>query len=138
MRRRWLLGLQLLVAAALLVSCSGGTEEAKQGVSSFRARVAHGSFVEIYRTASPEFRQAVPEEQFQRLMTGLERKLGTWQSAKEPIWNVTRSTGGHFVGLTYESQFSRGPATEQFSWRIDRGAPVLVGYHVKSSLLVME
>jgi hypothetical protein len=138
MRRRWLLGLQLLAAAAFLVSCSGGTDEAKQGVSGFRARVAQGSFTEIYRTASPEFRQAVPEEQFQRFMTGLERKLGTWQSAKEPIWNVTRSTGGHFVGLTYESQFSKGPVTEQFSWRIEHGAPVLVGYNVKSSLLVME
>jgi hypothetical protein len=138
MRRPWLLGLQLLAAAALLASCSGGTDEAKQGVSGFRARVAQGSYAEIYRTASPEFRQAVTEEQFQRFMSGLERKLGTWQAAKDPIWHVARGTGGHFVGLTYESQFSKGPVTEQFSWRIEHGAPVLVGYNVKSSLLVMD
>ncbi len=138
MRRRWLLGLQLLAAAALLVSCGGGTDAAKQGVSGFRAQVAEKSFAEIYQTASPEFRQAASEEQFQRFMAGLERKLGTWQSANEPIWHVTRGTGGHFVGLTYESQFSKGPVTEQFSWRIEHGAPVLVGYNVKSSLLVMD
>ncbi len=137
MRQRWLLGLQAVLAASLLVSCTG-TDAAKQGVSGFRDRAAQRSFAEIYRTASPEFRQAVSEEQFQRFMIGLERKLGTWQSAKDPIWHVTRGTGGHFVGLTYESEFSKGPATEQFTWRIENGTPVLVGYNVKSSLIVME
>ncbi|HKW90830.1 MAG TPA: DUF4019 domain-containing protein [Methylomirabilota bacterium] len=138
MRQRWLLGLELALAAFVLVSCSGGTDAAKQGVTAFRDRVTHRSFAEIYRTATPEFRQAVTEEQFQRLMAGLQRKLGTWQSSKEPVWHVTRSTGGHFVSLTYESEFSKGPATEQFTWRIEQGAPVLLGYNVRSSLLVMD
>ena len=138
MRPRWLLGLQLVAVALLLVSCTVGTDEAKNGVSEFRARVAHGSLTEIYGAASPEFRQSATEEQFHRFMAGLERKLGTWQSAQEPAWNVMRGTSGHFVTLTYESQFSKGPAIEQFAWRIERGTPVLVGYNVRSSLLVMD
>lgn len=138
MRHRWLPGLQIVMALPLLVACSGGTEEAKQGVSGFRARVASASLAEIYGTASPEFRKAATEEQFQRFMAGLERKLGPWNSSGEPVWNVMRSTGGHFVTLTYESQFSKGTATEQFTWRIDHGAPALVGYNVRSNLLVME
>src|SRR5262245_26422746 len=137
MRQRWLLGLPLVLAASLLVSCSG-TDAAKQGVTTFRDRVGQRSFAEIYRTASPEFRQAVTEEQFQRFMAGLERKLGAWQSSKDPIWHMKRGTGGHFVGLTYESEFSKGPATERFTWRIENGAPVLLGYNVQSALLVME
>ncbi len=137
MRQRWLLGL-LLALAFVLVSCGGGTDAAKQGVTAFRDRVTHRSFAEIYRTASPEFRQAVTEEQFQRLMAGLERRLGAWQLSKEPVWHVTRSPGEHFVSLTYESQFSKGPATERFTWRIENGAPVLLGYNVQSALLVME
>jgi len=138
MRQRWLLGLLLALAAFVLVSCGGGTDAAKQGVTAFRDRVTHRSFAEIYRTASPEFRQAVTKEQFQRLMGGLERRLGAWQSSNEPVWHVMRSTGGHFVSLTYESQFSKGPATERFTWRIENGAPVLLGYNVQSALLVME
>ena len=138
MRQRWLLSLELALAALVLVACGGGTDVAKQGVTAFRDRVTHRSFTEIYRTASPEFRQAVTEEQFQRLMAGLERKLGVWQSSKEPVWHVMRGTGGHFVRLTYESEFSKGPATERFAWRIENGAPVLLGYNVQSALLVME
>jgi len=138
MRPRWLLGLQLVLAAVVLVSCGVGTDAAKQGVTAFRDRVTHRSYAEIYRSATPEFRQAVTEEQFQRLMVGLERKLGVWQSSKVPVWHVARGTGGHFVSLTYESEFSKGPATERFTWRIEHGAPVLLGYNVQSALLVME
>ena len=96
------------------------------------------AFGEIYRTAAPEFRQAATQDQFLRLMEGLERKLGAWQSASEPVWNVQRGTGGHLVVLTYRSQFARGPANEQFSWRVEQGAPLLLGYHVNSALLVTE
>jgi Protein of unknown function (DUF4019) len=137
MRRRWLLGLLLILVVTLSASC-GGTDAAKQGVSDFRARVARGSFAGIYRAASPEFRQAVTEERFQRFMTGLERKLGPWQSAQEPVWKVTRGTGGHFVHLTYQSQFAKGPCLEQFAWRIDHGAAMLVRYDVNSTLLVSD
>jgi hypothetical protein len=31
-----------------------------------------------------------------------------------------------------------GAATEQFAFRIQNGAPVLIGYHVNSPLLVMQ
>ena len=88
--------------------------------------------------AGTEFRQTATEEQFLRFMTALERKLGSWQSAREPVWNVTRGTTGHFVNLTYQSQFAKGAASEQFTWRIENGGPVLLGYYVNSALLVTE
>ncbi len=130
--------LVLATTALLLTSCSTGTEEGKRGVAEFRARVSQRAFGEIYRTAAPEFRQAATQDQFLRLMEGLERKLGAWQSASEPVWNVQRGTGGHLVVLTYRSQFARGPENEQFSWRVEQGAPLLLGYHVNSALLVTE
>ena len=49
------------------------------------------------------------------------------------------SIGLAFGGLTPAiSQFARGPANEQFSWRVEQGAPLLLGYHVNSALLVTE
>ena len=137
MNGRWSLGLLLILVATLLVSC-GGTDAAKQGVSDFRARTARGSYVEIYRSAAPEFQQAGSEERFARFMAGLDRKLGPWQSAPEPAWKVTRGTGGHFVHLTYQSRFAKGPCIEHFTWRIDHGAPRLVRYDVNSTLLVSD
>jgi hypothetical protein len=71
-------------------------------------------------------------------MATLDTRLGAWRSAEEPAWNVMRGTGGHFVRLTYQSQFARGGASEQFLWRIERGGPVLLGYHVNSPLLAAQ
>jgi hypothetical protein len=126
------------IASALLVAGCGGTDDAKRGVAEFRSRAAEKSYAEIYRTAGPELRQGTTEEQFERFMTALDRKLGAWQSADEPVWNVTRGTGGHLVRLTYQSQFANGPASEHFVWRIESGGPTLLGYQINSTLLVTQ
>ena len=127
----------LLVLPLLLASC-GGTADAKRGVANFRARAAQTSFSEIYWRAAPEFRQSATEEQFLRVMTALDRKLGPWASAGEPGWTVTRGTAGQVVNLTYQSQFAKGAVSEQFTWRIEDGEPVLLGYHANSPLLIKE
>jgi hypothetical protein len=127
-----------IIASSVLLAGCGGTDQAKRGVAEFRSRAAQKSYSEIYRTAGAELRQGTSEERFQRFMSALERKLGPWQSADEPVWNVTRGTGGHLVRLTYQSQFANGPASEQFLWRIESGGPALLGYHVNSALLVTQ
>ena len=127
-----------VIASALIVAGCGGTDEAKRGVVEFRSRAAQRSYGEIYRTAGTELRQAATEEQFERLMATVDRRLGAWQSAEEPAWNVTRGTGGHLVRLTYQSQFAKGAASEYFVWRIERDGPVLLGYHVNSPLLIAQ
>jgi len=137
MRKRFGAWVWVIASAALIAGC-GGTDEAKHGVADFRSRVAERSYADIYRMAAPELRQATTEEQFERFMSALDRKLGAWQSAEEPAWNVTRGTGGHLVRLTYQSQFAKGPASEQFVWRIERTGPTLLGYHVNSTLLVTQ
>jgi hypothetical protein len=138
MNRGALSRIGLFALALSLTACTMGTDEAKQGVAEFRVRVASRSFAEIYRASAPEFRQAATEEQFVRFMTALDRKLGPWQSAGDPGWNVMRTTAGHSVRLSYDSRFTRGAAAEHFAWRIEGGRPVLVGYQVSSPLLVSD
>ncbi len=130
-------GVWLLALPLLLASCAG-TDDAKRGVANFRVRAAQTSFSEIYWRAAPEFRQSATEEQFLRVMTALDRKLGSWTSAGEPGWKVTRGTAGQVVNLTYQSQFAKGVVSEQFMWRIEDGEPVLLAYHVDSPLLIAE
>ena len=132
-RFSWCVGLGTF---ALIAAGCGGTDAAKSGVIDFRARVAQHAYAEIYRTAGTELRQTATEQQFEEFMSALDRKLGAWQSANEPAWNVTRGMAGQLVQLTYQSQFTHGPASEQFLWRIERGGPMLLGYHVNSPLLV--
>jgi hypothetical protein len=127
----------LLVLPFLLASC-GESDDAIRGVANFRARAAQTSFSEIYWRAAPEFRQSATEEQFLRVMTALDRKLGPWTSAGVPGWNVTRGPAGQVVNLTYQSQFAKGAVSEQFTWRIEDGEPVLLGYQAKSPLLITE
>jgi hypothetical protein len=123
-----------IVIVLMITSCSGGTEEAKHGTEEFRALVARHAYGAIYAAATPEFRGSISEDAFVRLMASLEQKLGTWKSAAEPQWNVSHGTSGHFVNLTYDSQFANGPAVEQFSWYIDNETAFLAGYHVDSPL----
>lgn len=134
----FLLKVRWLGIAVLLISCTGGTDQAKLAVSEFRVKVSQASFGEIYRRGGAEFQRALTEEQFVRLMSALDRKLGSWHSASDPAWNVTRGTAGHLVNLTYQSQFTKGAATEQFLWRIENQRAVLLGYNVNSPLLITE
>jgi hypothetical protein len=127
-----------VIVSALVVAGCGGTDAAKRGVEEFRSRAAQRSYAEIYRAGAAELRQGTTEEQFARFMTAVDRKLGAWQSAEEPAWNVMRGTAGHLVRLTYQSQFERGGANEQFLWRVDHGEAILLGYHVNSPLLAAQ
>ena len=136
MRQAWL---PLLASSLLLVSCSEGVDEAKQGVTDFRAAVSNKSYADIFRNADAEMRQSGTEAGFVEFMTALDTKLGPWKSADDPVWNVFTSTNaGRKVFLTYKSQFANGPGTENFTWRIDNGKAVLLGYHVDSPLWVTK
>jgi hypothetical protein len=127
-----------VIVSALVVAGCGGTDAAKRGVEEFRSRAAQRSYAEIYRAGGAELRQGTTEEQFERFMTAVDRTLGAWQSAEEPAWNVMRATTGQLVRLTYQSQFERGGANEQFLWRIEQGEAILIGYHVNSPLLAAQ
>ena len=126
------------IAVVSVVGCSTGRDEAKRGVAEFRARVSQHAYSDVYANADAGLREAVTQEKFVELMAAIERKLGTWQSAADPVWNFTRGTNGHFVKLTYQSQFTRGPVVEEFVWRIQNTQSTLLAYHVNSPLLVSD
>ena len=126
-----------ILCLLVLVACSGSAD-AQRAVAEFRARAAQKLYGEIYGSAAQEFRDATSEEQFMQFMAGLDRKLGSWQSAPDPQWLDRRGPAGHIVTLTYDSTFERGPAVEQFTWRIEDSEAVLLGYNVNSALFVTQ
>jgi hypothetical protein len=132
MRKPFLIAVLLLAAG-----CSAGEDKAaaEQAVARFHEHVDAGRFDAIYDAAAPELRQASSRRDLVALLDAVHRKLGTVQSAKLGGWHVNYGTGGHVVQLIYTTQYSAGPATEQFLYSAGT-SPKLLGYNINSTTLV--
>lgn len=127
------------LALGLLIGCGGKSREAAQAATEkFRLRVLRGAYGEIYAQAAPEFRAAASEEQFEKLMKAIDRRLGRFESAATPAWRVNIGTGGKTVFLGYKSLFEKGNASEEFVWRPDEPEPKLAAYNIQSPLLMPD
>lgn len=126
-----------LGAALSLAACSAGanTKAAEEGVVSFHKTMDAGQHATIYDASSTDMKSAISRDDFIKLLNGLHSKLGAFKSGKTINWNVNVGTGGTYVTLNRETQFERGPGTEEFIFRIEDGRAVLAGYHVNSMLL---
>jgi len=132
------LGIAVLALSVLAEGCTKSRETAEAGTQTFRRRAANSEFTSIYRAAAPEFQQSTTEAAFAKLMEGIGRRLGAWQSSKPPAWKVFSGTGGRTVTFGYASQFEKGPANEEFIWRIQGDRAILVGYHINSPLFLAD
>ncbi len=127
-----------MFSASLLAARSGTASVtlSEQGANRFHTEMNAGHFEQLYDVAAPDMKSATKREDFIAFLAGAHKKLGTFKSGKQVGWNDNHTIGGHFVTLQYESQFERGPAQEQFIFRINNDQPILVGYHINSNLFV--
>jgi hypothetical protein len=132
MKRSACLGIAVVALSLLGHGCGKSRETAETGTQTFRKRAARGEFASIYGEAAPEFKKSATDVQFAKLMEGIGRKLGAWQSSNTPAWRVFSGTGGRTVTLRYASQFQNGGANEEFIWRIQGDRAILVAYHINS------
>jgi hypothetical protein len=138
MKRSIWLGVAVVGLSILANGCGKSRETAEAGTRAFRNYAAKCEFVSIYREAAPEFQKSATEADFMKLMEGVGRKLGAWQSSKPPAWRVFAGTGGRTVTFAYASQFEKGSANEEFIWRIEGDRAILVGYHINSPLFLAD
>ena len=132
------LHVQLIALSMLLGSCSptADTNAAEQGVRAFHQAMDSGQYAEIYDQSDSQMKQATPRDRFIKLLTVFHSKLGSFQNGKTVGWNDNATPSGRFVTLNRDAQFARGPATEQFIFRVSGDRAVLVGYHLNSDLLI--
>jgi hypothetical protein len=130
--------LAVIVGALLLSACnaSADTDAAEKGVSSFHRAMDSGQYAAIYDASDSDMKSSISKGEFVKFLTGLHGKLGAFKNGKTTGWNDNVATGGHYVTLTREAKFDRGPGNEQFLFRIDNGTAVLAGYRVNSNVLV--
>lgn len=128
----------LLAAASTLVSCNmvADAKTAEGGVTSFHQALDGGQYGQIYDGSDQAFKSVTTRKDFINLLTLLHNKLGSFKSGSTTGLNDNVNGGGHFLTLQENSKFEKGPAVENFVFRLNRGRTSLVGYHVSSSLLI--
>ena len=134
------LGAAMSMAVVLTTGC--GTTELRQKaeatVIEFHQRLNEARFVEIYSNATAAFQASGPQADFEAILGGVRRKLGTFKNAQLRQWRVTKATNGTFVELQYESQFDEDIALEAFTFLILNDEAVLQGYNINSITLVTK
>ncbi len=120
----------------LLTSCSSAEDiaAAERGAVRFRELMFAGQFSQIHAEATDEFRKEVTEPNLSKFLTAVVNKLGPVRSG----WRINFRTSGTFVRLGFKTEFERGSGTEQFIFRIRRGAAALVRYDINSPALVIN
>lgn len=130
----------LTVVALLLGSCSFGKhkETAEKAVAKFHQQFNAGQYREIYTQCGEGFRQATSEADAIALFEAVHRKLGSVVGTKQLGWNVNTTPGGTFVRIGYETTFSEGKGQEDFTFQMNGGQALIVGYNVNSPLLITK
>lgn len=128
----------LLAAISMLASCNmvADAKTAEAGVSSFHQELNGGQYGQIYDGSDQEFKSVTSRADFIKLLIALHNKLGSFKSSSTTNLNDNVNGGGHFLTLQQNSKFEKGPAVENFVFRLDSGRTSLVGYHVTSNLLI--
>jgi hypothetical protein len=129
-----------MLAACILCGCStqADLKSAQAYIQTFHQRLNAGDDAGIYASAAEELKRTTTEPQFTAFLAAIHRKLGTAGPSSVTATNVTLATGGAFIALGATTQFARDQATENFTFKVENGAPKLVGYHINSNALVLN
>lgn len=128
------------LGALALAGCSFGADvpAAEKAITAFHAQLDAAQFGAIYAGAAKEMKSSTTEAQLTAFLAAVHRKLGVLKSGKSVGWNENLNPDGHFVTINYQAVYERGPATENFVYRIDNGKAALVGYHINSDTLILN
>ncbi len=128
-----------LVLTVALQGCSSKSRQISEvATQEFRDRYARSEFDQIYAAGATDFWTKTTHDDFVKLMRGVTRKLGTFRSTRVAGWRVMTGTSGTMVTLGYQTVFEKGPAEEQFIWRVEGNSAKLAGYHINSNAFLAE
>lgn len=129
-----------MLGALALAGCSLGADVpvAEKAITAFHAQLDAAQFGPIYIQSADEMKKATTQAHLTDFLAAVHRKLGLFRSGKSIGWNDNVNTGGHYITINYQATYQRGPAAENFVYRIDDGKATLVGYHVNSDALIIN
>ena len=111
---------------------------AEGGVTRFHAQLDAEQYHEIYAQASPEFQNSGSEADLTKFFSAVHRKLGKVQRTNEQTFFINFTTSGNIATLTYQTDFSNGSGSEQFTWRVNEKQATLIGYRIDAPALITQ
>jgi Protein of unknown function (DUF4019) len=137
-RLLWILSFAPLVLSSCR-SVAENTALAKDAVGQFHAQLDAEEYAPLYAAADPKLHQAATEADFTRLLQAVHRELGAVRQSELRTWNASWYAGsGTTVTLVYDTTFSAGSGTEQFTWHISGHRATLYGYHINATDLLVK
>ena len=119
------------------MACSSRDRELSTlAVDRFHAQLETERYAEVYVEADEEFKKAGSEEELVRLLKSVNEKLGKVRVAHLSGYRVIVNPKGTYVMLSYDTEFTTGRATEQFTWHIMDGVAALLNYNINSPNMV--
>ena len=139
----WILSVVGVLVAFLMWQCGTalyeGAKKSDVAVSHFHELLNNENYEQICTEADPAFQASDKKEELIKFLSAVHRKLGRAGEAKRGTVNVNANTNGTFVSVDYQTQFDKGPAQENFTFKKTiTGELKLLGYHIQSSALVLD
>jgi hypothetical protein len=125
---------------AILSACGvqESVDDAKAMVSVFHADLDAERYEDIWKETAPQMRKLTKEEDFEKLLAAIHRKLGKVLSAEQAGWRTNVTTQGTFIMLGMNSKFEKGQAQESFTYLRNGKDLQLAGYNINSPALVIN
>ena len=135
-----LLGVAILVTF-LMWQCGTalyqGATKSDAIVSHFHELLNNGKYEQICGEADPYFQAAENKQALLKVLLLIHERLGRAGATTRGVVNVNANTNGTFLSVDYQTQFEKGTAKEEFTFRKSvTGDLKLLGYHVQSSALL--
>lgn len=131
----------LIVTLFMFVACASltkGKAAAESAANRFHQQINAEKYGEIYTQADDKFRSVVKEAESKALFEAIHRKLGNVKNATLSNWRVNATTGGTFVSLAYDTEFTEGRGMEQFDFLVSGERASLINYNINSPLLITK
>jgi hypothetical protein len=125
----------MFIGCASLTKGKGAAESA---VNRFHQQLNAEKYGEIYAQSDEKYRGAVKEADSNALFEAIHRKLGNVKNATQSNWRVNATTGGTFVSLVYDTEFTEGRGAEQFVFLVSGERATLLNYNINSPLLITK
>jgi hypothetical protein len=128
------------MAAALLGGCSmkADMDAGGKAIAAFHQAVDAGQYQKVWTDSAQDMKGATPEPRLTALLDVVHRKLGRFKAGSQIGFNDNVSGAGHVLTINYQAQYEKGPADEQFVFRLDGGRALLAGYHINSDALILQ
>tara|TARA_B100000678_G_C18202284_1_gene499968 strand:- start:302 stop:808 length:507 start_codon:yes stop_codon:yes gene_type:complete len=120
--------------AVLLAGCNPveQAKDSREAVDVFHERLNAGDDRAIWANAGEELREAIPREDFFRLLGTVRKSLGPVEETSQQNVNMRSNPQGTFTTLQMETHFERGRGVETFVFGGSGDSMRLVGYYINS------